>query len=118
MALDNSRDRTLLTSSHAYPHRVLVADDRDNVANALGALAEGDRVEALGRSIAVCTPVPLGHKIALASIAAGTPIVKYGEVIGQASVDIAAGEHVHTHNVASMFGELLSVRGTPAGRRW
>ncbi|MCL4744310.1 MAG: UxaA family hydrolase [Burkholderiaceae bacterium] len=97
--------------------RVLVVDDRDNVANALEALVEGDRVETHERAIAVCTPVPLGHKIALAPIAAGSPIIKYGEAIGRASVDIAAGEHVHTHNVASLFDDWLSARESVAGHR-
>jgi altronate dehydratase len=41
-----------------------------------------------------------GHKRARTSIAAGEPIVKLGEQIGVATVAIAAGDHVHTHNVA------------------
>jgi len=101
----------------ALPHRVLAVDCRDNVANALEELAEGDRIEALGRAIAVRTPVPLGHKVALAPIAAGNAVVKYGQAIGRASADIAAGEHVHTHNVASLFDDWLSAHQSLAGRR-
>lgn len=104
-------------SGHASPRRVLAVDGRDNVANALEELATGDRVEALGRSIAVLTPVPLGHKVALAPIAAGDSVVKYGEAIGRASVDIAAGEHVHTHNVASLFDDWLAAHESLAGHR-
>ena len=33
-------------------------------------------------------------------IPAGQTILKYGQVIGQATVDIAAGAHVHSHNLA------------------
>ncbi len=40
-----------------------------------------------------------GHKFALVNIASGEPITKLGERIGRASTDIAAGDHVHTHNV-------------------
>ncbi len=43
--------------------------------------------------------VPLGHKIALADIAEGDSVVKYGEVIGKAVEAIGKGRHVHTHNL-------------------
>jgi (2R)-sulfolactate sulfo-lyase subunit alpha len=49
--------------------------------------------------LAVTEPVPLGHKVALRDIAAGQPVVKYGVVIGRATQDIAAGDHVHVHNL-------------------
>lgn len=78
--------------------------DRDNVATALEALEPG-RVLDLGRvSVTVSERVPPGHKISLAPIAAGAAVVKYGSPIGTASVDIAAGAHVHVHNVASSRG--------------
>src|SRR5581483_11474094 len=47
-------------------------------------------------------PIPLGHKFALRALAAGAPIRKYGEVIGEATEAIAAGAHVHVHNLASL----------------
>jgi altronate hydrolase len=43
--------------------------------------------------------VPRGHKVAVRDLAAGAPIRKYGQVIGVATAPIAAGEHVHTHNL-------------------
>ncbi len=43
--------------------------------------------------------VPAGHKIATAAIAAGEPVVKYAQIIGFATADIAPGAHVHTQNV-------------------
>lgn len=42
--------------------------------------------------------IPIGHKVATVAIAAGAPVRKYSQIIGFASVDILAGEHVHTHN--------------------
>jgi altronate hydrolase len=45
--------------------------------------------------------VPLGHKRALRTICSGSPVVKYGAVIGIASVDIPEGAHVHIHNLRS-----------------
>jgi altronate hydrolase len=44
--------------------------------------------------------VPQGHKIALHPIPAGSPVRKYGQIIGFASQDILPGEHVHSHNLA------------------
>lgn len=50
-------------------------------------------------------PVALrGHKIALRSIAKGEPVVKYGFPIGRATQDIAEGEWVHSHNLATALG--------------
>ena len=43
-------------------------------------------------------PVPRGHKLALDAIPTGQPIRKYDQIIGFATTDIAAGDHVHTHN--------------------
>jgi altronate hydrolase len=45
-------------------------------------------------------PVGRGHKVATARIAAGSPVIKYGQVIGVATRDIPAGAHVHVHNLA------------------
>ena len=43
--------------------------------------------------------VPPGHKVAASPIARGGAVRRYGQIIGFASRDIAAGEHVHVHNV-------------------
>ncbi len=83
--------------------RVLAYDALDNVANALSSLSVGDLVEVFGQKIVVRAAVPLGHKIAVRPIGQGDPIVKYGEAIGRARVVIGAGEHVHVHNVESLF---------------
>ena len=43
--------------------------------------------------------IPLGHKIALGRVDAGQKVIKYNVPIGNASKDIAEGEHVHIHNL-------------------
>lgn len=43
--------------------------------------------------------IPPLHKIALVDHPDGAPIRKYGQIIGFARGPIAAGSHVHTHNV-------------------
>jgi len=45
--------------------------------------------------------VPLGHKLALADVAAGAEVIEYRLPIGIASQDITTGDYVHTHNVRS-----------------
>jgi len=91
----------------------LVISDRDNVATALHALEPGATVDAGGHTVVVGEPIPPGHKIALVEIASGQPIVKYGSSIGHATANIGAGQHVHTHNVASDRGRGDLLHRTP-----
>lgn len=74
----------------------------DNVATTLRAVAEGEdvRFDGGGRATAL-DPIPLCHKIALRPIAAGEAVLKYGHPIGIATAPIAAGRHVHVHNMRS-----------------
>src|SRR5215471_19468317 len=44
--------------------------------------------------------ITAGHKIAVAEIADGAPVRKYGQIIGFAKGRISPGAHVHTHNLA------------------
>ena len=82
----------------------LVISERDNVATALEPLEIGRQVDANGVTVVASETIAAGHKIALQSIAAGNPVIKYGSPIGLASRDIAPGAHVHTHNVSSSRG--------------
>ena len=43
--------------------------------------------------------IPIDHKLALGAIVNGATILKYGQDIGRAVADIAAGRHVHVHNI-------------------
>jgi altronate hydrolase len=44
--------------------------------------------------------IPPGHKVAAHAIRKGDPVKRYNQIIGFASKDIGAGEHVHLHNLA------------------
>lgn len=83
------------------PPRALRLDQHDNVAVVIDALAPGDEVVVEGTQVTASQAIGFGHKVALAPIPAGTPVRKYGEVIGIATADIEAGAHVHVHNVVS-----------------
>jgi altronate hydrolase len=70
----------------------------DNVVVARAPLAAGTRLEA--EAVVCRQAIPAGHKVAAAPIPPGAAVLKYGQIIGFASRPIAAGDHVHTHNVA------------------
>ena len=69
---------------------------KDNVVVALEDLTSGTSID--GEGVTLSGSVPRGHKLAVQPIAAGEPVTKYGQVIGQATEAIAPGEHVHVHN--------------------
>jgi len=85
-------------------NRLLVISPKDNVATALEALSIGEVVQLHGHRVAIAEAIPRGHKVAIVDIAAGGAVIKYGSPIGVASTPIAAGAHVHTHNLASGRG--------------
>ncbi len=92
-------------------YRVFVVDKSDNVAtNVADAIPGGTSIEANGKKIETRNDIPYGHKLALQPIPKGTTVLKYGLSIGNATVDIQPGEHVHAHNVESNRG-----RGDKAG---
>jgi SAF domain len=83
---------------------VIVISAADNVGTALETLEPGRVVTRDTAAVTVRERIPRGHKIALAAIAAGAPVIKYGNSIGTATSEIAPGAHVHTHNVSSARG--------------
>jgi altronate hydrolase len=82
--------------------RLLKIDARDNVATALQDLPAGvvERYSST-QQVTLLEPVKRGHKLALCAIGVDEPIVKYGFTCARATVPIAAGQHVHTHNVVT-----------------
>src|SRR2546423_8512437 len=69
----------------------------DNVVVAQVAIPAGTTVP--GEEVTALGPVAAGHKMATRSIARDEPVRRYGQIIGFATRDIAAGEHVHNHNL-------------------
>ena len=85
------------------PKAVVLRSD-DTVAVAARPIPRGFVLQLAGRTIEVREPIGLGHKVALADIAAGEPVRKYGQIIGFASKAIPAGSLVHVHNLkADLF---------------
>lgn len=59
-----------------------------------------------------------GHKYAIAPIAEGEAVIKYGQVIGLAKCPIGVGEHVHSHNLRSALSGRQEYAYTPADTAW
>lgn len=99
----------------ADPRGWLHLDPRDDVAVALTPLAAGGRIDIGGRRIGLGEVVEGGHKVALRAMRAGETVRKYGWPIGTLTGDVAAGDHVHTHNLATRLSgvEDYVYRGPP-----
>ena len=69
----------------------------DDVVIAKQQLVGGTRLE--GEGVTVAGLIPPGHKVAVKPIRAGQPVRRYNQIIGTAKLDIAPGQHVHTHNL-------------------
>jgi altronate hydrolase len=71
---------------------------QDDVVIARTQLVGGTRL--MDENVTVSGLVPPGHKVATHAIAKGAPVKRYNQIIGFASKDIGAGEHVHLNNLA------------------
>jgi altronate dehydratase len=98
--------------SDATAWDALVLAAADDVAVALRDLVAGTRArvrrEGALVEVTLREAIALGHKFALRDIAPGDPIRKYGEPIGAATAAIAAGAHVHVHNLTSLRARKTS----------
>jgi altronate dehydratase len=89
----------------------------DNIVIALRDLGSGSTVPGVAAPLAA--PVSRGHKIAARAVAQGENVIRYGQIIGVATRPIAAGEHIHTHNLGmgaheQDYAHATEVRPLPA----
>lgn len=86
--------------------KTVIMNAIDNVATCLADMSAGEnalvRLDDTEKQVVLVNDIPFGHKVALIDIAQGNDILKYAEIIGVASRNIRAGEHVHVHNVESI----------------
>lgn len=81
--------------------RVILIDARDNVGIVTESVLPGDQIEIAGKIITALDTIDLPHKIAIVDLKPGDDVIKYGMVMGYATSEIKAGQHVHVHNVDS-----------------
>jgi len=80
----------------------------DDVVIAARPIAAGTRID--DENIACIDAIPAGHKVAVRAIAQGAPVRRYNQIIGFATQPIAAGQHVHVHNLGfEMFERQYDV---------
>lgn len=85
------------------PNAILL-DPSDNVVTVTAAVASCDPVifsrNGQMTQIIAAEAVPVFHKMAICDLSKGAAVIKYGEVIGKATMDIRTGAHVHIHNLS------------------
>lgn len=101
-----------------FSQTALLLADQDHVAVATRALSPGAVLDLADTPLAgrgkleVTQAVPMGHKLAVRDAAQGEQVRKYGQSIGLALHPIAAGQHVHSHNLGMDTAEREHEFGT------
>lgn len=85
----------------------------DKVAVALEPLTAHRVLIVDGEEIILTEPILQGHKFALRDICEGEEIIKYGAPVGIAKSNIKKGSWVHTHNMKTGLGDLLTYTYEP-----
>ncbi|WP_171102089.1 UxaA family hydrolase [Ruegeria sp. HKCCD7255] len=83
--------------------RLLHLSPDDNIAVLTAPVRKGEVISINGGQFTIPVDLDLGHKLAIRAIMRDEDILKYGLPIGYAQGDIAAGEHVHVHNLVSRY---------------
>jgi len=91
------RSREKAHSFQGIARDVVRLNPNDNVVIALRDLNAGEQLE--GVPVSLLAAISQGHKVAIKPIPAGENVIRYGQVIGQAKLDIEPGAHVHVHNL-------------------
>ncbi len=84
----------------------IVLSPTDQLATALRHLKAGNIARFLVgeevQELEMSTDVAICHKFSIRDVTHGEKLRKYGEIIGEASKPITAGEHAHIHNIKSL----------------
>jgi altronate dehydratase small subunit len=91
--------------------RLLRLASTDNVAVAIVEFQAGETAWLDGAQVMLQDHICAGHKVAIAAIAPGQKVYKFGCPIGSATRPIRVGEHVHVHNLKSDYFPTFTARG-------
>lgn len=88
--------------------KAILMNKKDSVAMALMPFEKDDEIEVVYNNevitrLYVLEDIEMYHKISIKPIPKNELVVKYGEVIGKATVSIKAGQHVHVNNIESVM---------------
>ena len=87
---------------------------QDLAAVALRPMKAGETLDCGGEAVILREDIPMGHKAALRDIRRGEAVIKYGYPIGEATEDIPAGAHIHTHNLRTLLSGEKEYEWHPA----
>jgi altronate hydrolase len=85
----------------------------DNVAVAIRSIRKGETFTIGAATVTAQEDVEKGHKMAIVDICKGATVVKYGQPIGTATSDIKSGQWVHSQNIQTILGDLLTYEYCP-----
>ena len=83
--------------------RLILLSPEDNCLIAAARLAAGETLMIEGEAVTLATTVELAHKVARRALSKDEKVLRYGAIIGHVNVDVARGEHLHTHNLESDY---------------
>ncbi len=98
-----SKPSELCNTIHMPNKKVILLNPNDNVGIVISNLIEGEIITINDISIWASSNIPFGHKIALEDLPIGNIVKKYGVAIGKTTTDIKSGDHVHVHNIESVY---------------
>jgi altronate hydrolase len=102
--------------------RAILLHETDVVAVAVDDVAAGQVVTVTGVAgrppVTALEAIPRGHKIALADLAAGASVPKYGLSIGKTLGPVRKGSWIHSHNLASGLGGALAYQAPTKAYLW
>jgi len=88
-------------------NNALKINENDNVVIAMRDIKNGEAVVVEGQELLkTVEDIEAGHKIALAAIASGEKVYRYGEPIVEATRPVKPGEWVHVHNTQPIPGNI------------
>lgn len=87
--------------------------NHDNVAVAIEETNAGQTYHLASGAVTLHVQIPKGHKVAVQDIPAGENVIKYGFPIGHATAAIKKGDWVHSHNVKTNLGDILTYHYQP-----
>lgn len=87
--------------------KAMLLHTRDNSAVAVEDILKGEPVDivckgAVTKTVTALADVPFGFKISTREIRESQDILKYGQVIGMASCNVARGDRLHIENIKGL----------------
>ncbi|MDQ3175446.1 MAG: UxaA family hydrolase, partial [Acidobacteriota bacterium] len=87
--------------------------ESDNVAVAVTPLRADTRIADSFPAVVTASEIPRGHKVALADLEIGQPIIKYGFTIGRTTQKICSGDWIHAHTLETTLGQNVEYQYCP-----